>query len=259
MYQMTKWNHVTTWKGSLVVKNLQRIFSLLPSTLQSFIVSFSSLFICPDHNFTVLVHSYRSHNIVFSRSSQLFSATKLSQSVSLSLHSSLVSCSRCLLVAVLHPSPRGPQTFPPFPINWLPRPPAHLPPLPSSATLHIYRSSSFVPVSVCLRCHVPSCVFALDFLSPHTCLPACLYVTSWLSTCCPVCHQLFVYLPACLHTCTSLFACKPPIKNNIELLLCLFSTALGSSPAIPETVTKALKTHSTLHAQHQTQTDIVRD
>ncbi len=37
----------------------------LPSTLQSFIVRFSSLFICATHNFTVLVLSQRSHTVIF--------------------------------------------------------------------------------------------------------------------------------------------------------------------------------------------------
>ncbi len=35
----------------------------LPSALQSFIASFSSLFTCPAHNFTVLVHSHRSQSL----------------------------------------------------------------------------------------------------------------------------------------------------------------------------------------------------
>ncbi len=44
----------------------------LSSILWSFIVSFSLLFSCPAHNFTVLVHSHRSHCVVFGSSRQVF-------------------------------------------------------------------------------------------------------------------------------------------------------------------------------------------
>ncbi len=89
----------------------------------------------------------------------------------------------------------------------LPRPSAHLSLPPSSSTLHIYWSSSFVPVSVRLYCHVPSCfssVLPCGILS---------FLSTWtsLSNCCPVCRQLPVSLPACLPTCICLLACKPPI------------------------------------------------
>ncbi len=47
---------------------------------------------------------------------------------------------------------------------------------------------------LCCSC-LASCVFALEFLSTRTCLPACPSVTCRLSTCHPVCHQPPVYLP----------------------------------------------------------------
>ncbi len=108
------------------------------------------------------------------------------------------SCSPCLFVAILHPSPRGPQTFPPFPIVWLPRPPAHLSPLPSSATLHIHPNKD--PVPLCLL--------------PAVCLPIRLHVT---------CTQP-AFLPV-----------RPWCKINHWRASALpLSLAFGSSPAFPE-------------------------
>ena len=49
----------------------------------NFVVSFSFLFSCPSHNFTVLVHSPGSHNVVFRRSEHPFSDNKLSRQTQL--------------------------------------------------------------------------------------------------------------------------------------------------------------------------------
>ncbi len=49
----------------------------LRSTLRSFITSVSSLFSWPAHNFNVLLHSHRSHNIIFGNSRQVFSEKKV--------------------------------------------------------------------------------------------------------------------------------------------------------------------------------------
>ncbi len=48
-----------------------------PSALWSFTTNLSSFFSCMAWNFTVLVHSHCSHNVIFGRRRQLFSVKKL--------------------------------------------------------------------------------------------------------------------------------------------------------------------------------------
>lgn len=62
------WSGTCSSSSSLVMKNVK--VNLLPSVLQSFVVSFGSLFNCPAHNFNVLVHSLSYQAAVFTKSSK---------------------------------------------------------------------------------------------------------------------------------------------------------------------------------------------
>ncbi len=101
-------------------------------------------------------------------------------------------------LSISHPSTRCPQTFPPFPITWLPHPPSHLFPILSSVLqlpglpsppphLHLIPSS----VTYHIYCTGPLSLFSFQIVTVAM-LVSCL-VLLLLSFC-----HLNLYLPACL-------------------------------------------------------------